>query len=169
MTINQQRAHRILMVFIDIIEKHLPALIFALMFVSFIVQIVYRYFIYPLTWPLEFSLFSYIWIIVFGTIYADRDEEHTRFSLVYDISSPKIQKIMRIVGNGLIVVSFSIALLPTYRFISFMSFKRADSLPLRMDYVYSPFLLMQVFVIVRYALRIYRDIRGIKNKEETAS
>lgn len=151
---------------LDVIEKYLPALIFASMFISFMLQVISRYFFEPLTWPLEFNLMCYIWIIIFGTLQAQREDEHTRFSLIYDAVKPGVQRIFRIIGSLLIVSSFSIALYPSYRYISFMSFKMANTLPIRMDIAFYPFMIFLLVMIGRYAYQLYVDIRALVLRED---
>lgn len=150
----------------DIIEKYLPALIFASMFIAFMLQVISRYFFTPLTWPLEFNLMCYIWIIIFGALQAQREDEHTRFSLIYDAVKPGVQRIFRIIGSVLIISSFTIALYPSYRYISFMSFKKANTLPIRMDFAFYPFMIFLLVMIGRYARQLYVDIRGLVRKED---
>ena len=143
---------------LDIIEIYLPALTFTTLFVVFLIQIVYRYFIVPLTWPMELSLFCYLWTILFGVCYAQRDDEHIRFALVYDKAKPKGQLIMRIIANILLVSSFSIALYPSYKYVNFMSFKRSNVLLIPMNWAYFPFIIMMVILIGRFTVQLVKDI-----------
>jgi len=44
---------------VDLIELYIPATAFATLFISFMTQIVNRYFFKPLTWPEELSLLCF--------------------------------------------------------------------------------------------------------------
>jgi TRAP-type C4-dicarboxylate transport system permease small subunit len=144
---------------LDIIEIYLPSLTFTTLFIVFLIQIFYRYFIVPLTWPMELSLFCYLWTILFGVCYAQRDNEHISFSLVYDQVKPKGQLIMRIIANTLLVTSFSIALYPSYKYVNFMGFKKSNVLLIPMNWAYFPFVIMMVILIFRFAIQLVKDLK----------
>ena len=144
---------------LDIIEIYLPAITFTVLFVVFLIQIFYRYFIVPLTWPMELSLFCYLWTILFGVCYAQRDDEHIRFSLIYDKAKPKGQLVIRIIGNILLVSSFSIALYPSYKYVNFMGFKKSNVLLIPMNLAYFPFIIMMVILIGRFTVQLVKDLK----------
>lgn len=146
---------------VDLIEIYIPSITFLAMFVVMLVQIFFRYFLVPLTWPLEFSLFGYIWTILFSVGYGLRDDSHINFSLVYDKATPKGQRIMRIIGDTLVVVSFCIALYPSYKYVDFMGFKRSDALGLPMNWVYAPYLIFMLVVIGRFGRRLVGDVTAL--------
>jgi TRAP-type C4-dicarboxylate transport system permease small subunit len=143
---------------LDLLEIYIPSITFLAMFIVMLVQIFFRYFLVPLTWPLEFSLFGYIWTILFSVGYGLRDDSHITFALVYDRVTPKGQRIMRIIGDTLVVSSFCIALAPSYRYIDFMGFKHSDAMGLPMNWVYSPYMVFMVIVIGRFGRRLLGDI-----------
>jgi TRAP-type C4-dicarboxylate transport system permease small subunit len=144
---------------LDIIEIYLPTLSFAVLFVVFLIQIFFRYFIKPLTWPMELSLFCYLWTILLGICFAQREDEHIRFALLYDTAKPKIQLWMRILGNLLLVTSFGIALYPSYKYVDFMSFKKSNVMLIPMNWAYFPFVVMMVILIVRFSLQLWKDLK----------
>ncbi len=144
---------------LDIIEIYLPTLSFTVLFVVFLVQIFFRYFIKPLTWPMELSLFCYLWTILLGICFAQREGEHIHFALLYDKAKPKIQLWMRILGNLLLVTSFGIALYPSYKYVDFMSFKKSNVMLIPMNWAYFPFVVMMVILIVRFSLQLWKDFK----------
>lgn len=143
---------------LDSTEIYIPALTFCLLFIVFMLQVFYRYFLVPLTWPLEFTLLMFIWTTLFGACYAHRKNEHVRFTMIYDSVSPKGKWWMRVIGNILLLVSFVIAFVPTYRWITFMSFKKTNVLKIPMNYAYSPFLVFMVIMMGRFIYDLYIDI-----------
>ena len=46
---------------LDVVEVYVPTIAFTLLFIVFIIQVFFRYFLVPLTWPLEFTLIAFIW------------------------------------------------------------------------------------------------------------
>lgn len=145
--------------FLDIIEIYIPVLTFTTMLVVMLIQIFYRYFLVPLTWPLELSLFCYIWTIMFSVGYGLRDDSHITFDIVYDRTGPRGQLIMRIIGNLLVVSSFIIALYPSYKYIRFMGFKHSDAMYLPMDWVYAPYMVFMAIVIGRFSVQLFKDFK----------
>jgi TRAP-type C4-dicarboxylate transport system permease small subunit len=135
--------------------------------VVFLIQIFYRYFIVPLTWPMELSLFCYIWTILFSVGYGLRDDSHITFDLVYDRTPPGGQRIMRIAGDILVVSSFSIALYPSFKYIQFMGFKHSNAMGLPMQWVYAPYMVFMAIVIGRFGYRLYGDLRSLFGERQS--
>ena len=158
-------ARQIGQVTLDVIEIYIPSITFVSMFVVMLVQIFYRYFLVPLTWPLEYSLFAYIWTILFSVGYGLRDDSHISFDMVYDSVKPLGQTIMRIIGDTLVVVSFIIALYPSYKYIDFMGFKHSDAMYLPMNWVYAPYMVFMVLVIGRFGQRLVKDVSTLVRGE----
>jgi TRAP-type C4-dicarboxylate transport system permease small subunit len=158
---NRKPLIRVGLFVLDIVEKYVPAVAFALLFIVFMVQVFFRYFLVPLTWPLEFTLIAFIWLTLFGACYAKRYSSHVVFTLLYDKVKPKTQLIMRIVGNTLLVVSFCIALYPSYKYIAFMGFKKSNVLKIPMNIAFSPFIFFLIIMIGRLVYDLFTDMRKI--------
>jgi TRAP-type C4-dicarboxylate transport system permease small subunit len=159
-------ASRILFTTLDVLEIYIPTLSFALMFVVFVIEIAWRYLIVPLTWTMEFSLMAFLWTTLLGACWALRDDSHVVFSLVYDAVGPKAQRRIRIAGNGLLFVAFCIALYPSWNFVTFMGFKKADVMQISMSIVFSPYIAFSVLTIGRLGYRLWTDLRSpLQGKE----
>jgi TRAP-type C4-dicarboxylate transport system permease small subunit len=151
---------------IDIPEKYVSSIAFTTLFVVFVLQIFFRYVLNrPLIWPYEVSIFAFIWTAVLGACFAKRHNVHVVFSLVYDKMNPLGQLIFRVIGNSLIVISFAIALYPTYDYIRFMRVERSVQLKITFDIAYAPYLVFMVLIIGRLALDVYKDIRKLVKGE----
>ena len=147
--------------FLDITEIYIPAIAFSLLFIAFLIQVFFRYFLVPLTWPLEFTLMMFIWTTLFGACYAMRDETHVRFTLIYDNSAPKVKFWMRIIGNLILLISFIIAFIPTYNWVNFMSFKKSNVLKVPMNIVFFPYVIFMIIMMGRMAYNLYIDVRKL--------
>ncbi len=147
--------------FLDLTEIYIPAIAFSLLFIAFLIQVFFRYFLVPLTWPLEFTLMMFIWTTLFGACYAMRDETHVRFTLIYDNSAPKVKFWMRIIGNLILLISFIIAFIPTYNWVNFMSFKKSNVLKVPMNIVFFPYIIFMIIMMGRIAYNLYIDIRKL--------
>lgn len=151
---------------IDIPEKYVSSIAFTTLFLVFVLQIFFRYVLNrPLIWPYEVSIFAFIWTAVLGACFAKRHNVHVVFSLVYDKMNPLGQLIFRVIGNSLIVISFAIALYPTYDYIRFMRVERSVQLKITFDIAYAPYLVFMVLIIGRLALDVYKDIRKLVKGE----
>jgi len=151
---------------IDIPEKYVSSIAFTTLFLVFVLQIFFRYVLNrPLIWPYEVSIFAFIWTAVLGACFAKRHNAHVVFSLVYDKMNPLGQLIFRVIGNSLIVISFAIALYPTYDYIRFMRVERSVQLKITFDIAYAPYLVFMVLIIGRLALDVYKDIRKLVKGE----
>ncbi len=146
---------------VDTVEVYIPFAAFVTLFLVFIVGIVFRYFFKPLTWTLELSLICFIWTSLLGGIFAQRDESHVMFTMVYDAVKPLTQLWMRICGHTLLVISFLIGLVPSWKYVQFMNYKKSNVLKIPMDVVFLPFVVFLAFMIGRYSLEVYKDVRKL--------
>ena len=128
-------------------------------------EIFYRYFLVPLTWTLEFTLIAFIWVTLLGACFAQRDSSHVMFTMIYDKVKPRTQIWMRIVGNTLVFIAFSISLYPTYRYINFMSFKKSDVLKIPMNIAFSPYIVFLIIMIGRLGYDIVTDYKKLNRGE----
>jgi TRAP-type C4-dicarboxylate transport system permease small subunit len=132
------------------------------MFVSFILQIFYRYVVNePLTWTLEACLLTWLWLVFWGAAFLLRDGDHVRFDILYASVGSPMRRLFALISALAIIAGFVSAFPATYDFISFMSIESSSSLGIRLDHVFAAYLLFAVAVIVRYALRTIRLVRGM--------
>ena len=150
---------------LNFFEIYLSSTVFILLFIVFLLQIFYRYFLVPLTWPLEFTLMAFIWVTLLGACFAQRDYSHVKFALIYDSKNSRTQTWMRIIGNALVFIAFSIALYPSYRYVIFMSFKKSNVLKIPMNIAFSPFIIFLIIMIGRLGYDLYIDIKKLLRGE----
>jgi C4-dicarboxylate transporter DctQ subunit len=151
---------------LDILEIYLPMFLMFSLFVVFLIGIVFRYFFVPLSWTMELSLGLYLWVALFGSLYAQRKERHVVFSMIYDRLSATTQRIFRIVGNSLLAVSFLIVLKPSYNYINFMKVRSTNVLRIPFNLVYAPFLIFLVAMAIRFVVLIIRDVAEILSSND---
>jgi len=152
--------------FINTVEVYIPFAAFITLFIVFLLGIFFRYFFKPLTWTLELSLMCFIWTALLGGLYAKRDDSHVMFTMIYDAVNPLVQTWMRIFGNCLLVTSFLMGLVPSWRYINFMNYKKSNVLKIPMDIVFLPFVIFLAFMIGRYTIDIIRDVRSLVEGEQ---
>ena len=153
------RPRSVFMFLLDVVELYMPMLAFLTIFVCFLIQIVSRYFFTPLMWPEELALISFLWVALLGALYAKREESMVAFSMVYDIASPRVQFLMRTLGNFLIIFFFSLSYKPSLDYVLFMSFKNSGALGIPMNIAYSCYVIFLTDIIIRYSVDLVRDVR----------
>jgi C4-dicarboxylate transporter, DctQ subunit len=133
----------------------------AAMFVSFIFQIASRYlFNAPMDWTLEACLTTWLWAVFWGAAFLLDDKDHVKFDVVYNLAGPGGRRVMAIIGALAIVIAFSAALPATIDYITFYKIKSSMVLGIRLDYVFSVYLVFAAGVIGYYGLRAWRLVRG---------
>ena len=130
-------------------------------FLVFILQIVSRYvFQQPIGWTLEACLLAWVWLVFWSSAFILKDEDHVRFTVLYDVARPKTRQIFKIFTAICIVVAFAISLPPTWDFVSFMRIEKTSLLKIRFDYVFGIYLVFSIAMVTRYLWRIVGIIRS---------
>jgi TRAP-type C4-dicarboxylate transport system permease small subunit len=151
----------------DVFEIYIPVLAFSVMFLTFILQIIARYiFNYPLTWTYEVTVIGFSWTVVFGACYAMRHRSHVKFTLLYDMLSPKPAAVMRLAGNVVILVAFIILFKPAWDYITFMNFQSTPVFKIKLSWVFSGFIYFVFSMILYTAAEIVEDIKILIKKSE---
>jgi TRAP-type C4-dicarboxylate transport system permease small subunit len=152
---------------VDLVEIYIPCLSFTVMFISFIIQIFTRYVLNnPLVWTYELTIFGFIWTALLGALYAKRKASHVKFTLLYDMYSPRTQVWIRLIGNGLILVAFVVGFWPALDYVLFMGFKKSTILKIPYDVAFFPFVIFMLGMIVRFAMDVWRDAKILAGREE---
>jgi len=162
---NKTILKRIGLIVLDFIEIYVPSVVFIMLFIAFMLQIFFRYFLVPLTWPLEFTLIAFIWITLLGACFAQRDNSHIKFSMIYDNAKPRTKIWMRFTGNILLFISFCISFYPTYKYVNFMSFKKSNVLKIPMNIAFSPYIVFLIIMIGRVGYDIIIDFKKIYQRK----
>ena len=141
--------------------ENVSALLLLAMFVCFIIQIAARYvFNYPLGWTDEVSVLCWIWCTLWGAAFVLREKDEVRFDIIYSASSEKTRRIFTIITGIAAIVLFGIALPAVISYVTFLKVERSAYLGIRLDYLYSIYLIFSLAVIVRYAALTWRAIKG---------
>ena len=142
----------------------------AAMFVSFILQILFRYVVgEPLAWTLEACLLTWLWLVFWSGGLLLEDKDHVKFDIVYAAAAPAARRIFAIVSALVIIVAFGAALPATFDFIAFMKIESSSSLGVRLDYVFACYLIFCAGVLVRYGLRALGRLRSNEASEPPAA
>ena len=133
----------------------------AVMFAAFIIQIVFRYFFnFPVGWAAELSVVMWLWLVLWGAAFVLRDEEEIRFDLLSASVGRRARIAMGIVSGLALVVLYGASLPATYSYVTFMKVEKASYLKVRMDWLFSIYILFLVAILARYLWRLSYLLRG---------
>jgi len=131
------------------------------MFLFFILQIVSRYILnYPLGWTDEASTLSWMWCTLWGAVFVLREKDEVRFDIIYSTASEKTRCAFTVITGIAAIALFAIALPAVIAYVTFLKVERSAYLGIRLDYLYSIYIIFSLAVIVRYAGLVWRALHG---------
>ena len=127
-------------------------LMMALMFITFIAQVVFRYVInLPLAWTDEVCNTLWLWGILWGAAFVMRSNEDIRFDMLYNSLSKRTKRIATMLCSGALVVILLASLPASWSYVSFMKVEKSASLLIPMNWVYSIYVIFIVAMALRHA------------------
>ncbi len=143
-------------------ENVLAALL-GVMFLAFLAQIVFRYFFsFPVGWTSELTVAAWLWMVLWGSAFVLRESEEIRFDLLYSSAGPRARRAMGILMSVVLVALYGLSFPAVWNYVTFMKVERSSYLHVRLDWMYSIYLLFAAAVIVRYLWILWRLLRGKK-------
>ena len=148
-----QRAHQF--------AEFVAAMLLGVIFVAFIIQVVFRYvFNFPVGWTSELSVAAWLWLVLWGAAFVLKDEDEISFDLVSSAVGRRTRIGMGIVGAVAIIALYAISLPASYSYVSFMKVESSSYLKIRLDWMYSIYIIFSVAVIARYLWKLGQLLRG---------
>ncbi|MEX1181177.1 MAG: TRAP transporter small permease subunit [Cucumibacter sp.] len=131
--------------------ENIAALMLATLFLSFILQIVFRYALgLPTGWSHELSVSAWLWLILFGSAFVVREQETIRLDLIYSASPASLRRAMALICAIAMVVLFTVSLPAILDYVLFMKVQRTAYLKIRFDWLFSIYIVFAVAMIVRH-------------------
>ena len=156
--------HPILQSAVDWIRRraeNVVAALLGIMFVAFIVQIVFRYFFnFPIGWSSELSVIAWLYMVLLGAALWLKEGEEISFDLVSNSLGPRARRVVGILVAVATVVLFAMSLPAAWSYVTFMKVESTSYLKIRLDVLYSVYLLFAAAVVVRYAWRAWQMLLG---------
>ena len=141
--------------------ENLLAIMLALMFAAFILQIIFRYVLnFPIGWTNEISVVLWIWLVLWGAAFVLREEEEIRFDFFYAPAGPKTRRMMFISSALALVALYAISLPAVVDYVTFMKVESTAYLKIRFDLLFSIYVVFVVAVIIRYIWLGWQALRG---------
>src|SRR5512132_840458 len=141
--------------------ENIVAGLLGIMFLAFIVQIVFRYFFnFPIGWSSELSVVTWLYMTLLGSAFWLKESDEIRFDLLSGMLGPVGRRVLGLVVAVAAIVLFGMALPATIKYVAFMEVESSSYLKIRLDVLYSVYVVFAVAVIVRYAWSIVSLLRG---------
>ncbi len=132
----------------------------ATMFVSFLLQIFFRYVLNrPLGWTEEVTVLCWVWVVLWTAAFILSDREEVRFDIVYGVVPPPVRRVFTLVSSVTLVVLLAWSLPATWKYVTFMKREHSAYLHMRFDLLYSIYLVFAVACIVTHARIAWRALR----------
>lgn len=136
--------------------------LFLALFLVFIIQITARFGLQkPLPWTDEAAVILYIWAILWAAATVVPEREHVVFDLVWNRAGRRTRQAMKIVGNLLVGALALVALPASWDYVHFMAREGTPVLDVPLMWVYLPFVLLLIALVLRCAWGIVDAVRGI--------
>jgi TRAP-type C4-dicarboxylate transport system permease small subunit len=141
--------------------ENIAAGMLAVMFVAFLVQIVFRYFFnFPVGWASELTVVLWLWLVLWGAAFVLKENEEIRFDLLLGAFGRRGRIAMGIVTALALLVLYGASFKASFDYVTFMKVERSSYLKIRMDWLYSIFIVFLVAILARYLWLLWQLVRG---------
>jgi TRAP-type C4-dicarboxylate transport system permease small subunit len=135
--------------------------LFLLLFVVFIVQIVARFFFQkPLPWTDEAAVILYVWVILWAAATMVPAREHVVFDLVWNSMGPRARQAMAVTGHLMLGGLALVGVPASWDYVHFMAREGTPVLGVPFMWVFLPFVLLMLALVVRSAWAIWQALQG---------
>ena len=132
-----------------------------LMFLSFLLQIAFRYVLnQPLGWTEEVTVLCWVWVVLWCAAFVVSDPEEIRFDIVYTTVPPRVRRLFTAVSSIAFVVLLLISLPASWNYVTFMKREHTAYLHLRLDVMYSVYVIFVLACVVKQACIAWRAVVG---------
>lgn len=150
------------------VELYIPIVAFVVLFLVFCFQVFMRYVAKnPQPWTLEVEQMCFLWLVLLGACFAQREKSHVTFTLLYDNLGVKGKAITALLGNLIIAVTFAAAIIPSLNYVwGLMARDQVTSiLKVSKTLVFFPYVIFLVFIFVYALMDIYEEIMVLRGNE----
>ncbi len=141
--------------------ENVAAALLAVMFLAFMVQIIFRYLLnFPIGWTSEITVITWLWLVLWGAAFVVTEPEEIRFDLIYGAVGARMRRFMAIVTAFGLLTLYGMSLPAIVDYVTFMKVQSTAYLKVRMDVLFSIYVLFAVAVLIRYAWILWRALRG---------
>ena len=141
--------------------ENIAAGMLAVMFAAFVVQIVFRYFFnFPIGWAAELSVVMWLWLVLWGAAFVVKERDEIRFDLLTASVGRRVRIAMGMAASVALLALYAASLPATWNYVTFMKVEKSSYLKVRMDWLFSIYLLFMAAILVRYLWILWQLLRG---------
>jgi TRAP-type C4-dicarboxylate transport system permease small subunit len=141
--------------------ENILAMMLAVMFAAFIIQIVFRYLLnFPIGWTQELTVILWIWLVLWGAAFVIRENEEVRFDIIYGAASPRARRVMGVITAIALVGLYGVSLPAVVDYVAFMKVESSAYLKVRFDLLFSIYVVFAIAIIVRYVWLCWHAVWG---------
>jgi TRAP-type transport system small permease protein len=135
--------------------------LFLTLFAVFVVQVTARFgFNKPMAWTDEAAVILYVWVILWASAFIVPEREQVMFDLIWNSVGIRTRQVMRILGN-LLIGGLALWGIPgCWDYVHFMAREGTPVLGLSFMWVFLPFVLLLIALVVRSAWAIWLALQG---------
>jgi C4-dicarboxylate transporter, DctQ subunit len=141
--------------------ENIAAALLATVFISFILQIVFRYVLnWPVGWTLEVSTLAWMWLVLWGAAFVVTEQDEVRFDILYSAVADRYRRGFVVVTSIALAGLFAVSFPAVVDYVEFMRREHASYIDVRLDYLFSVYLVFALAGIVRYLWLGWKAIIG---------
>ena len=141
--------------------ENVAAAMLAVMFAAFLLQIVFRYLLnFPLGWTSELTVVTWLWLVLWGAAFVTPERGEIRFDLLTGIVPRRLRIAMSLCAAAALLVLYAASLRASYAYVAFMKVEKSSYMKIRMDWLFSIYLVFLAAILVRYLWIAGRLLRG---------
>lgn len=141
--------------------ENLLALLLLSMFATFLLQILFRYFLsLPVGWTVEWVSIAWLWGILFGYGFVVRERDVIHLDVLYDLMPRGVRRAFDVITGLFVAAVFAWTLPATWDYIDFMAIERTAYMRWPFNLVFFIYMPFAVAVIVRSLLTAWAGLTG---------
>lgn len=141
--------------------EDVAVILLATIFVSFILQVMFRYVLgWGVGWTAEVIALAWVWLVLWGAAFVVTERDEIRFDILYGAASDRSRRVFAAVSGIALVLIFAVSLPAVIDYVTFMRVERASYIGVRLDYLFSIYVIFAVAAIVRYLWIGWKAVRG---------
>lgn len=141
--------------------ENAAAAMLAVMFGAFLLQIAFRYvFNFPVGWSSELTVVMWLWLVLWGAAFVTPERGEIRFDLLAGAVPRRVRTGMALCASLALLVLYGASLPASWKYVTFMKVEKSSYLGIRMDWLFSIYLVFLAAILVRYLWIVGRLLRG---------
>ena len=151
--------------------EFIAAMALAAIFVTFLLQILFRYvpFLEPIGWSVVLISLLWVFVIFFGCAFIVRESDHVTFDVLYLGVPRPARKFLALITAVLMIVAMLYSLPAVWETVfdnRLMNLKKIQTIrvpitggKIAIKWLFAPFVMLMIVVTLRYIWRIYTVLR----------